>query len=435
MGTEIKKDLFSLDFESSKNETRLYPEFDANNFFKIRLFIYELLNRYENEKQLFICGVPYCALPDAYDHIVYRPSEKTLKIKKCGACRLNNICPGLEKDSFFHKNQTFLEPVLPAPGEVVIETNKTCNLNCVMCGGKSSGRETEKRKIFSVLEEARSLGVKNARFTGGEPTLRKDLPEMLRFSKKLGFYTMLNTNGLFGRAAETAVLKYADNILVSLHGFNDETEKRITRGGRFREKISLLKKLSSAVPVVRAGTIITRALAGDYDRHLELMEKTGVKIWELYRPMVKRDFAEKFPDFRIGPEDVKKLLKKISAGSAVGVFIANPVPFCLFREKYARHLLGARFDDGHTRIVYDCRGYFKPSYYIEKNLGVSVKSSWNSGFLRKTLSVSNLPEICKKCKYLLRCLNGSRYLAEAYDGSYSSPDPWFAPGKMNPDFR
>ena len=50
--------------------------------------------------------------------------------------------------------------------------------------------------VFRNLYDARRLGVRFVDFTGGEPLLHDDLPDMLKYAKKLGYQTTVTTNCL-----------------------------------------------------------------------------------------------------------------------------------------------------------------------------------------------------------------------------------------------
>ncbi len=56
----------------------------------------------------------------------------------------------------------------------------------------------------AILDKAWKAGIPHAIFTGGEPTLRPDLPDLVAYGEKLGMVTGLITNGL--RLAETGYL-------------------------------------------------------------------------------------------------------------------------------------------------------------------------------------------------------------------------------------
>ena len=61
-------------------------------------------------------------------------------------------------------------------------------------------------------------------FCGGEPTLRKDLPELLDYSTKQNTFNMINTNGsligdLLLKPRYKNFLKQMDVIIISLECF------------------------------------------------------------------------------------------------------------------------------------------------------------------------------------------------------------------------
>ena len=63
-----------------------------------REILYKALNGLEPYFNVFIQGLPFCFMPDAWDHILY-PKKKGAayaRISACKACRLEELCPGLE---------------------------------------------------------------------------------------------------------------------------------------------------------------------------------------------------------------------------------------------------------------------------------------------------------------------------------------------------
>ena len=98
----------------------------------------------------------------------------------------------MEKDNP-HKEDNLL------PNEVIIELTNGCNLECSFCMNNRRLKnltELHFTKVFSVLEDIKEHGIKAVRFTGGEPFLRRDLPDILRKAKSLGLYVILNTNSI-----------------------------------------------------------------------------------------------------------------------------------------------------------------------------------------------------------------------------------------------
>ena len=394
-----------------------------------RTFLYGALNTYENRFSVFIKGVPFCFLPDAYDHILpAKPfPRKPAKLDICSRCRLNRLCPGLAPDSFFRgQARTSLRPILEVPLEIVIEVNRRCNLACAVCSSGSLTEQLTLPEIRSHLAAARALGVKNIRFTGGEPFLYPQILEALAAAKKLGFYVLVNTNAtLLDAGLIKKTSPFIDNILVSLQGYNAASEAAATgTHGLFFKKIQNIRLLRrSDIGVLRLGTVISKELIANFEKYRALAESLKAEIWELYRPMgTNADLPE---EFRITLKDLRSLARRLEPrlGHKPQTLFANPVPFCLFKKSQAPLFLGARFDDGHTRLVLDPRGFYKPSYYIQKNLGDSAGKAWHSRLLKNISGPTRLRG-CRNCVFYLRCLGGSRFMAWIESGNYSGKDPY-----------
>jgi uncharacterized radical SAM superfamily Fe-S cluster-containing enzyme len=91
---------------------------------------------------------------------------------------------------------------------VLLEITHECNQHCAFCFA-DAGKKRSEPSFDDVIDWMRyliSISEKrpfNIQLSGGEPTLRDDLPEIIRTGKKLGLpYIQLNTNGL--RLAEDA---------------------------------------------------------------------------------------------------------------------------------------------------------------------------------------------------------------------------------------
>ena len=118
---------------------------------------------------------------------------------------------------------------------VLLEITQRCNLNCPICFARAGGdaRDPDIRKIegwYRMLLE--SGGPYNIQLSGGEPTLRDDLPEIITLGRSMGYsFFQLNTNGL--RLAEDAGyvrrLKEAglNCVFLQFDGTNDEIHRKI----------------------------------------------------------------------------------------------------------------------------------------------------------------------------------------------------------------
>lgn len=82
----------------------------------------------------------------------------------------------------------------------VLELTYRCNMECEVCFAdtKKVKYEPDLIEIKRMYETAyRNGGDCSIQLSGGEPTMRKDLPEILRMGKKMGFsHIQVNTNGI-----------------------------------------------------------------------------------------------------------------------------------------------------------------------------------------------------------------------------------------------
>jgi len=98
------------------------------------------------------------------------------------------ICPQ-------HKSHTVL---------AIIDVTNRCNLRCPVCFANSAAAgyvyEPSKEQVREMLKNLRSndpVPATALQFSGGEPTIREDLFDLIRMAKELGFrHVEVNTNGL-----------------------------------------------------------------------------------------------------------------------------------------------------------------------------------------------------------------------------------------------
>ncbi|MFX1237857.1 MAG: radical SAM protein [Promethearchaeota archaeon] len=91
-----------------------------------------------------------------------------------------------------------------APCICLIDVTNRCNLTCPICFANASAKgyvvQPTFEQIVQIMEHFRSMKPTPAvmlQFAGGEPTMRDDLPQIIRKGKELGFIeTMLSTNGV-----------------------------------------------------------------------------------------------------------------------------------------------------------------------------------------------------------------------------------------------
>jgi MoaA/NifB/PqqE/SkfB family radical SAM enzyme len=95
---------------------------------------------------------------------------------------------------------------------LTLRCNDTCEFSFIWQNEEYAKIE-EKPVDLSILKQE---GIKNINFTGGEPLLREDLPEILRSAKELGFKIELTTNGILYGEKGRLIGSLVDRLLFSL---------------------------------------------------------------------------------------------------------------------------------------------------------------------------------------------------------------------------
>ena len=112
----------------------------------------------------------------------------------------------------------------------LLEVTNRCNLHCRFCFAKG-GENSEDPSIEELKESidiiSEKCGGPLIQFSGGEPTVRDDLPELIRYAKTVGCsYTQVNTNGI--RIAEDPdfagqlAASGLDIVFLKFDGVNDD---------------------------------------------------------------------------------------------------------------------------------------------------------------------------------------------------------------------
>ena len=89
---------------------------------------------------------------------------------------------------------------LPTPRGLIAELTYRCPLHCPYCSNPTelslSARELATGDWVRAIKEASALGVLHVGFSGGEPLIRKDLPELVGAARSAGLYTNLLTSAV-----------------------------------------------------------------------------------------------------------------------------------------------------------------------------------------------------------------------------------------------
>jgi len=385
-------------------------------------------------------GLPYCLIPEPESVILKsQRSEDFIKLKKCKTCRYNEQCDGILKGYFENLDKSKIEPQI-LPREVMIEVTPQCNFKCKFCFNRVSfakqghlGKGATTAYLKKLINNIKKAGVSIVRFTGGEPMLREDIFELIKYAKTKGLEVRLNTNGSLIKSYKMAkeMAKYLDYVLFSMHTYDSKKDEKITGfKGSFEKKLRAVKWFKKAgIKTVRMSTIATLDNIKNLEKFYQLFKEIKIDKWATNRliplPGEKNIWGKKELPLLIGK--LIKIKKDIVKNNIpLKLHIVNAVPLCADDPiKMNAICSGARSVDGHERFVVDPRGFAKPIYYIEKNIGdaLDILTCWNHPFMKTLRNYKSLPKECQRCSLLEKCKGGNRYSAYAVFGSYQAKDP------------
>ncbi len=139
----------------------------------------------------------------------------------------------------------------------VIELTSRCNLNCGFCVSMDD-------RVEKTTEEAKTIinnldpSIKRVVFTGGEPLLRKDLPELLLYARQKGYETKVHTNGFLLPAWKDEQLSLIDVVNLPLDSHRPEINDVMRSHGSFHVTLRTLERMRKLGKKVSITTVLTK---------------------------------------------------------------------------------------------------------------------------------------------------------------------------------
>lgn len=158
--------------------------------------------------------------------------------------------------------------------------NWNCNQKCLHC--YAAGQTYADKKELTtdewkkVIDKCKEAYIPQLTFTGGEPTRRDDLVELIDYSK--WFITRLNTNGVLLTEELCQKLYDAslDSVQVTFYSANKEEHNKLVGADNFDKTVQGIKNAINAGLPISINTPIC-SLNKNYKETLEFLNSLGVK--------------------------------------------------------------------------------------------------------------------------------------------------------------
>lgn len=276
----------------------------------------------------------------------YRNKESAARDIHFFFCDLYALLKGCYRETEERKAVEKIPFVLPfntLPVLSELALTYRCNLACRFCYAScgcirndlfSEMTTGQVKTVIGIIRE--EAAVPSISFTGGEPCLRKDLTEIVRFAKSLDMWTNLITNGTLIDSALAKDLKDAglDSGQVSLEAADPGLHDRITGGpGSYWKTLKGIENLRKAGIRVHTNTTISGLNKNYLIELVGLVKELGLDRFSMNMLMPAGSAAENLKELLVTYSEIGSLVLQVKQAASdydLEFMWYSPTPVCIF---------------------------------------------------------------------------------------------------------
>ncbi len=327
-------------------------------------------------------------------------------------------------------------PVAP-PLALLAELTHRCPLQCPYCSNPTElirrSRELGAAEWIDVLEQSAGLGVLQVHLSGGEPTARKDLTEIVAGAREAGLYTNLITAGVLLSRQSLAGLVAAglDHLQLSIQDSDSDNANRIANltTGHAR-KLEVAAWVREAGLPLTINAVVHRQNLDHLEEIIALAHRLDAQRLEIanvqYYGWALENRASLMPT-RAQVERASEVARAAQETYRGKLTIDYVVP-----DYYARRPKRCMDGWGNRYFAVSPSGDVLPCHAAPTITGMTFSSvrehtlEWiwyNDPALNRFRGVDWMPEPCRSCEFRERDLGGCRCQAFALTGDAAATDP------------
>lgn len=337
------------------------------------------------------------------------------------------------------KNFLGIEPLQT----VTIRVTQECNLRCQHCysvSGKKLQNELSLKEIKEIVNQSKKLGAIRIFLTGGEPFIREDICDILKYADEQDFAIYISTNGtVFNKKIINSLksLKHLRTLQISIDGLSKIHDQIRGEKGTFNKAIKWAKVVKKELKGKKIAFIFTlmKKNKNELEKVLKLAMSLKIDVLGLVPlyPVKRSSNAEDIPTvekYRILQKLCRTYKKYKQTKLKLGLLLPPAlIPKPLREIEYGcgyvctfPSMLGISANGD----VAPCDGLLSYKKFILGNIRKhSLKELWDHPLMKKLRKINpgDLNGVCKKCEHLSFCMGGCRARAYIEYGDFNAPNP------------
>lgn len=314
------------------------------------------------------------------------------------------------------------------------DITKACNFACVHClsgaGKKWPVYALPTDKVKHFIKEIGELGITNVAWSGGEPLLRDDLPDIMAYGLKFGIKSFsMVTNGYLinKKLIQQLINSGLTNVQISIDG-KDEKQNNILRKGPADCFLKAIKAIDICLKTglnVSLGAMLYPQMIYSLDDIYDMAIKLNVDRlrFSAFAPNGRGDNEKIRKLFVFSYQEITELLLFLRDR-----FFEKP-GFIALDTAFSFNPYIGRFyhHEGIDYFFIDYKGDVFPSTSMERQaykVGNILQEPLNEILKRRTLvpespSRTNMIGICRNCDQFEKCRGGPRGISFMFSGKFN----------------
>ena len=176
------------------------------------------------------------------------------------------------------------------PFTVAWEITRACALACIHCRAEAQPtrdpRELTTEEGFRLIDDFVTIGKPILIITGGDPMMRPDLLDLIRYASAQGLRVALSPSATTLVTRERLQATRDAGVArtqISLDGSRPEVQDAFRgRSGSFQRTLEILEDIRSLGMSLQVGTTVTRHNIDDLPAISEVVARAGAVMWSLF---------------------------------------------------------------------------------------------------------------------------------------------------------